>query len=121
MLIDSNIVIYASKPENADLRRFLDQISRSFSVVSYIESLGYHRLSESERQNLLRIFRRSQMLPLSHTVAQQAIRLRQTRRMGLGDTIIAATAIIHGLTLVTHNVEDFRWIGGLELLDPLSN
>ena len=41
--------------------------------------------------------------------------------MGLGDSIIAATAMTHNLTLVTHNTEDFRWIAGLELLDPLTN
>ena len=41
--------------------------------------------------------------------------------MGLGDAIIAATAMVHNLTLVTHNTEDFRWIAGLELLDPLTN
>ena len=53
--------------------------------------------------------------------SNQAIALRQQRRMGLGDAIIAATAIVHNLTLVTHNTEDFRWIANLELLDPLEN
>ena len=38
--------------------------------------------------------------------------------MGLGDALIAATAPVHGLTLVTRNVKDFRWIDGLDLLDP---
>ena len=62
----------------------------------------------------------SEILPLSLTIAEQAASLRQQRRMGLGDAIIAATAMTHGLALVTHNTEDFRWIGGLELLDPLT-
>ena len=51
-------------------------------------------------------------MPLTDAVAEQAINLRQQRRMGLGDSIIAATAITHNLTLVTHNTEDFRWIAG---------
>lgn len=38
--------------------------------------------------------------------------------MGLGDALIAATALVHGLTLVTRNVKDFRRIDGLDLLDP---
>lgn len=33
---------------------------------------------------------------------------------------IAATALVHGRTLVTHNTGDFRWIAGLILLDPLA-
>ena len=120
MLLDSNILIYAAKPESAELRSYLDRISRSVSVISYIESYGYQNLTSEERERLETIFRRTQVLPLTDNIADQAISLRQQRRMGLGDAIIAATAITHNLALVTHNTEDFRWINGLELLDPLA-
>ena len=121
MLIDSNIIIYASKPTGLVARRFLNQISRNISVVSYVEAFGFQNLSVPERVRLERIFRMSEILPLSLQIAEQAASLRQQRRMGLGDAIIAATAMTHKLTLVTHNTEDFRWINGLELLDPVQN
>ena len=122
MLIDSNIVIYGSQERHAKLLQFIYSLpQKSVSIVSYVEALGYHRLVESERQSLEGIFQRCQILPLTTAIADQAITLRQQRRMGLGDSIIAATATVHNLTLVTHNTEDFRWIGGLQLLDPLSN
>ncbi len=121
MLIDSNIIITASKPGNLELARFLYSISRSVSIITYIESFGYHSLSETERNDLQEILELCEILPLTRTVADQAIYLRQQRRMGLGDAIIAATAMTHSLTLVTHNTEDFRWINGLELLDPVQN
>ena len=120
MLIDSNIIIYASKPEGFQVRRFLNQIEMMISVISYVESFGYQYLNAPERQRLEGIFQRSEILPLSFTVAQQAAAFRQQRRMGLGDAIIASTAMVHNLTLVTRNTEDFRWITGLELLDLLS-
>lgn len=120
MLIDSNIIIYAAQPQYDDLRRFIDEVKPSVSVVSYIETLGYHRLDEVEQQLLEQFFHLTEMLPLSETVVHQAVRLRQQRRMGLGDAIVAATAIAHDLTLVTHNIQDFRWIGELRLLDPLT-
>ena len=66
-------------------------------------------------------FQNAEILPLTDAIAQQAVTLRQQRRIGLGDAIIAATAMVHDLALVTHNTEDFRWISGLELLDPLTN
>ena len=121
MLLDSNIIIYSAKPGGAELRSFLEGIRRDISVISYIESFGYQNLTPEEFQQLETIFLRTRILPLTDTIADQAISLRQQRRMGLGDAIIAATAIVHSLTLVTHNTEDFRWIGGLELPDPVSN
>jgi len=121
MLIDSNIVIYSSHQSDAELLRFIDGIQRSVSIVSYVEALGYHSLIQIERQFLEHFFQTTQILPLTEAIAQQAVALRQRRRMGLGDAIIAATAMVHDLALVTHNTEDFRWIGGLELLDPLTN
>ena len=121
MLIDSNIVIYSSHQGDAELLQFIDGIQRSVSIVSYVEALGYHSLIQIERQFLEHFFQTAEILPLTNTIAQQAVTLRQQRRMGLGDAIIAATAITHNLTLVTHNTEDFRWIAGLELLDPLTN
>jgi len=38
--------------------------------------------------------------------------------MKLGDALIAATALTHGLGLMTRNVDDFKNCG-LELLNPL--
>jgi len=39
--------------------------------------------------------------------------------MTLGGALVAATAIVHGRTLVTCNVKNIKWIGGLKTLDPL--
>ena len=102
------------------MRSFLDNIHRYASVITYIESYGYRDLVEEEREQLDGIFLDTRILALTNTIADQAVSLRQQRRMGLGDAIIAATALVHDLSLVTHNTEDFRWINGLGLLDPLS-
>ena len=120
MLIDSNIMTTAAKPGNIDLARFLYSISRSVSVITYIESFGFHPLSETEMSDLTEFFALCEILPLADKIAEQAIALRQQRRMGLGEAIIAATAMTQSLSLVTHNSEDFRWITGLHLLDPLA-
>jgi toxin FitB len=80
--------------------------------------LGYPQRDDEERQYLEAFFRLAQVLPLSQAVLDQAVTLRQQRKMSLGDALVAGTALIHGLTLVTHNVEDFQWIQGLSLLNP---
>jgi predicted nucleic acid-binding protein len=120
MLLDSNIIIYAAQPEHTALRQFVADHAPAVSVISYIEVLGYHRLSEEEHQFLERFFQVAEVLPLSNAVVQWAIRLRQRRRMALGDAIVAGTALAHGRILVTHNTDDFRWISEIKLLDPLA-
>jgi hypothetical protein len=118
MLIDSNIIIYSAKPEHFALRKFIAQHAPAVSAVSYVEVLGYHRLSDRERIYFDAFFAASSILGLSQVVLQQAVRLRQIAKMTLGDALIAGTALSHDLTLVTRNTKDFNWIQGLRLLDP---
>lgn len=117
MLVDSNILIYAAQPAHAHLRRFIADHAPAVSAVSYVEVLGYHQLDDQERQYLEEFFRLARVLPLSQAL-DHAVALRQQRRMSLGDALVAGTALVHELTLVTRNVEDFQWIQGLPLLNP---
>src|SRR4030095_3153415 len=118
MLVDSNILIYAAQPVHAHLRRFIADHAPAVSAVSYVEVLGDHQLDDEERQYLEEFFRLAQVLPLSPAVLDQAVALRQQRKMSLGDALVAGTGRGHSLTLVTRNVEDFQWIQGLSLLNP---
>jgi predicted nucleic acid-binding protein len=120
MLLDSNIIIYAAQPEYAALRQFIESHTPAVSDINYIEVLGYHRLMEGDRQFLEKFFQIAKRLPLSETVVQWAVRLRQRRKMSLGDSIVAGTAIAYERVLVTHNTDDFQWIEEIRLHDPLT-
>jgi hypothetical protein len=58
------------------------------------------------------------LLYIDDDVIQKTITIRKTKKMKLGDAIIAATAIIYGLTLISRNLSDFRSIPGLTVIDP---
>ncbi|MBN2392452.1 MAG: type II toxin-antitoxin system VapC family toxin [Anaerolineae bacterium] len=118
MLIDSNIIIYAVHPEHAHLRRWIAENTPFVSAVSYIEVLGYHQLTEAERHHFTAFFEAASVLPLSQEVLEQAVKLRQLKKMTLGDALIAGTALVYNLTLVTRNVADFTWIAGLTVFNP---
>lgn len=54
------------------------------------------------------------------TRIDRAIALRRSKKMTLGDAIIAATALEYNLTLATHNTKDFLWIDSLTVVDPIA-
>lgn len=121
MILDSNIVIYAFQPEYRDssLEKFLLQGEFSVSNVTRLEVMGYWRNSDDEFKRFELFFEAIHILAVSSEIIDRAIQLRRQRSMGLGDAMIAATALIHQLPLVTHNTRDFQWIAELELIDPL--
>lgn len=61
------------------------------------------------------------VLPLDETVTKQAIQLRrQYKKLKLGDAIIAATALVYDLVLISRNIADFKNIHGLQVINPHS-
>jgi predicted nucleic acid-binding protein len=57
------------------------------------------------------------VLPVDTAVALQCARLHVPDRMADGDALIAATALVHGLIVVTRNTSDFE-PAGVGLLNP---
>lgn len=120
MLIDSNIIIYAAQPEYAELREFIAKHAPSVSAVSYVEIVGYHKLTEADRHFFEEFFSLAHVLPISQNVIERATELRQNKKMSLGDALVAGTSLAHNLTLVTRNEKDFSWIAGLKLFNPFA-
>lgn len=119
MLADTNLIIYATRPDYAVVTTWLIQTAPACSAITRVEALGYHRLSDSEHQAIETLFASLRLIYPTGDTFERAIRLRRQRKMSLGDALIAATAMEHGLTLATANTDDFRWIDGLRLVNPV--
>jgi hypothetical protein len=120
-MLDSNLIIYASKPEYPGLRKWIAARSPAVSAVSVVEVLGYHKLTPDERTHFEAFFAACEVLPLSAGVIARAVALRQAKKMSLGDAPVAATALEFGRELFTRNLKDFQAISGLMVSDPLAN
>lgn len=120
MLLDSNTIIYAIKPEFIVLRDLIRKHGPAVSAISYVEVLGYHKLTIADEQDFVEFFNTARIIPISQFVLEQAVKLRKQRKMSLGDSIIAATALLNNLTLITANIADFKWINDIKLLNPLA-
>ena len=120
-LIDSNILIYASKEDDSVAFEFLSGLKTfSYAGVTKIEIFGYGGISKREEQQLENLLSFGTKIHLSNAIEDKAINIRKRWNVKLGDAIIAASAILGNHVLVTHNVEDFRRIEGLEIVNPFA-
>lgn len=117
-LLDSNILIYAAEPGQEALRERILEEPAGVSVVTMVEVLGYYLLTADEEADLRELLKDLTLFAADIMVAERAVALRQKQKMGLGDAIIAATALVHGLPLVTRNADDFKDVAGLEISNP---
>lgn len=118
-LIDSNIFIYATKPDDRIASEFLRSAkSFCYSKITLIEVLGVKGLNEDIVNDLRVLFSKGDILDVSDNVVSKAIELRKINKMTLGDSIIAATAMAFQKQLVTRNVNDFENLEGLEIYNP---
>ena len=121
-LFDSNVFIFQLNGVLGDIGRALLRTGLleggAYSVISRIEVLGYSQSTE-ELAAAEELFRGLTSISVDDAVIAQTIRPRQMRKIKIPDAIIAASALIQGLPLVTNNVSDFQWIEGLSLIDPL--
>lgn len=116
---DTNLLIYSFQPMYNFLQANLLQPDVYVSAITKLEVLGYPAISPSEKAYFERLFDLINILPIDDVIIDEAINLRQMRKMSLGDAIIAATAQINNFDIHTHNTSDFKWIRGLNVIDPL--
>lgn len=119
MLIDSNLIIYATQPSYTRLRDWLVNHATHYSAISRLETLGYQYLRDTEKQAIMLILDQLEILMINATTLEFAIALRQQRKMTLGDALIAAACLEHQLPLATANEKDFEWIEGFIIHNPM--
>jgi len=117
VILDSNILIYLA---NGTLgRQSIARRDIAHASITRIEALGYSRIPANELLLLMALFDESYNLPLTDAVIERATKLRQRKKMSLGDAIIAATALENDCDLWTANEDDFGHIESLRIYNPL--
>jgi predicted nucleic acid-binding protein len=113
-LIDTNIVIYYFNGLTDDeaIHTILAD-NFKISIITRIEFLGWGKFTDDpELYTQAREFiSHATVFDLKDAIAEQAIRLRQQFKTKTPDAIIAATALVNGLTVVTNNTSDFSRLG----------
>lgn len=104
-LLDTNFAIglLRSDPTAVALQQQLGIPTggNALSQISRIELLGYPRMDPSDEFQVKKFVAFCDVLAIDDAVAAKTIELRRATRLKLPDAIILATALVHGLKLVT--------------------
>ena len=101
-LIDTNVIIdnFGNKlPENA--KTLLYSIELNISAINKIEILGWLHATKEQLQPLYDFMEIVEIMPITDAVIEKTIAIRQTKKINLGDALIATTALVHDLVLIT--------------------
>jgi predicted nucleic acid-binding protein len=118
-LIDTNSVIdylHDKLPDNAN--KLIEGIASKISVITRMELLSWPGASDEQTLVLKEFIKASEEFNLEESIILRAIDIRKTYKTKLPDAIVAATALINNLAIITRNTKDFDKIEGLEVLNP---
>ena len=88
------------------------------SAITEIELLCWKTASEKDLEVLHNFINDALVIELEQPIKLKTADIRKVHRIKLPDAIIAATAIVYDLTLISRNVVDFSNINGLKIINP---
>lgn len=130
-LLDTNIISEVIKPKpNASVVEWLEGIHSDYCAISVITlgeiRKGVERLETGAKKkkitqwlevDLIQQFD-DRIIPIDEIVADKWGFILSQANLPAIDGLLAASALVHNLKLVTRNTKDFKNIGGLELINP---
>lgn len=120
-LIDTNAVSdYLANAFPLKGMQFMDTVidaAPNLSIITQIELLCWNTENDIEL-NVKSFIADSIILNIDDNVIANCVAIRKGKKIKTPDAIIAATALTHGLTLISHNTNDFKNIKGLKFIDP---
>lgn len=130
-LLDTNVISEVIKPKpHASVIAWVEQIPSDHIAISVITlgeiRKGVEKLEQGARKkklvqwlelDLVRQFD-DRIIPIDEVVADKWGLIMSQWTIPAIDGLLAASALVHNLKLVTRNINDFKRVGGLELINP---
>lgn len=120
---DTNTVIYYLQqqfPPSAE--KFMDNLINEarpvISAITEIELLCWKTATEKDLAVLNNFISDALVVELEQPIKYKTADIRKRHNTKLPDAIIAATALVYDLTLVSRNISDFKNIEWLKMINP---
>lgn len=118
ILLDSNILIYASKGEFS-FDELFDQYDEFYiSVITFIEVMGFDFKNEIEEKLIREYLNFFDIIYLDSEIAEITIKIRKEKKIKLPDALILATAVSKGCSILTKNEQDFYSYESVNIIAP---
>lgn len=120
VLVDTNVIIEAFKGAQETIE-LLERTGLKNLVVSTITQMELYigALNKNELNLIRNRLRNIKILDINKKISQKSAELvynySKSHNLDIPDSIIAATALIHNIPLLTYNLRDFRFIPDLNL------
>lgn len=120
-IIDTNVFSKVFKGDLA-VTNFVANLDGVIDTTIYIECLQGSK-SNQEKRIIKKVLDNFPLLSFTPRVSERVMKLiddySNSHGLLLADALIAATALENDLTVVTYNIDDFKFIVGLKYAQPL--
>lgn len=116
LVLDTNIILYAAVDNHPIALELITENTIFISDITEIELLGYHRLTEKERQIIEELLSCMIVVPISGRIKSKAIELRKKHALQTPDAIIAVTSLELGHFLASAD-KKLQKIENIEVID----
>ena len=117
---DTNVFFEIFKG-NREIKEFVEGFENSIDTTVYVECLQGSK-GNREKQIIKKYLSHFTIFYHTPVISKRTIdlieRYSNSRGLLLPDAQIAAVCLENDLTLITHNIDDFKFIVGLRLLKP---
>jgi predicted nucleic acid-binding protein len=114
ILVDTNIFLYLLKG-NDTLEEMLQGKSIYISFITELELIGFKDMTAKEEKQIEELLSECKVVSISDSIKEKYIEVRRKCRLKLADAVIAATAIVSDIPLITSD-KQFKTIKELKLI-----
>ena len=114
ILVDTNIILYLLNG-NDTLENYLQGKNIYLSFITELELIAPKVVPDSEERQIAELLKDCLIISLDDRIKRKYIEMRKQYQLKLADAIIAATAIVNNLPLITAD-KQFQTVKELQLV-----
>lgn len=114
ILVDTNIVLYLLNGSDT-LEELLQGKNIYLSFITELELIGFRNITSDEELRIAELLNDCSVISINNRIKERYIEIRKKYHLKLADAVIAATAIVLDLPLITSD-KQFKTISELNLI-----